>query len=294
MSRIAVLATTLASLIASSVAAAQEDTAEPDVQTPEPAPETVEPPTASVPEPPAAGQETVPQPPPLAAPAPEPAISDVDVARLDAWLGSFDGTARALRYVAAPLGIVAGSALVGMSIWFVTDDSLIIGSREATVGLSAGMIAIGVMSIGMGIYNFAAETPAEDVYARFTRAREEGLDARELGRFEGEFQAMAEVSRITRYMSIVAGFSLALGGGVAMGISAIEDRDDPRTIGLITGGVLAITGVIVGALSFIQSPYERAWEKYELGLTPDGSAPTARVTPLVGPTLAGVGVSGDF
>jgi hypothetical protein len=278
-------------------AVAQESAPEPEsdaAQLEDATPEDSAAPEESLPEPPASGEETVPEPPPLAMAAPQPSVSEVDVARLDAWLGSFDGTARVLRYIAAPLGILAGSALVGMGIWFVSDDSLTIGTREATLGLSAAIIALGAMSVGIGIYNFAAETPAEDVYARFTRAREEGLDARELGRFEGELRAMAEVSRITRYVSIVAGFSLALGGGLAMGISALEDSDEPRTIGLITGGVLALTGAITGALSFIPSPYERAWEKYELGQTPDGSAPAAQLTPLVGPTMAGVGVSGTF
>ncbi len=248
-----------------------------------------------IPMPPPAGQEVAPAPPPpVAGMTLSPAFTNVDVARLDAWLGSFDGSARVLRYIAAPLGIVAGAALVGIGVWFVADDTLTIGSRQATLGLSAAMIAIGAMSVGIGIYNFAAETPAEELYARFAAARERGLDARTLGRFEGEFRAMAEVSRLARYISIVAGFALALGGGIAMGVSALEDREEPRTIGLVTGGGLAIGGAMMGALSFIESPYERAWERYDLGLMPDGSTPTARVTPIVGRYVAGLGVQGRF
>jgi len=246
-----------------------------------------------IPPPPAAGQEIAPPPPPMM-PTPTDDAAAVDVARLDAWLGSFDGTARTLRYISAPLSILSGAALVGLGIWFITDDDLRVGSREATVGLGAGMIALGGMSVGIGIYNFAAPTYPEEAYARFVLARDAGLSQRELGRFEGEFLAMAEVSRTTRYLSIVAGFSLALGGGVAIAMSATEDSEEPRFIGLVTGTVLAISGVLVGGLSFIPTPYERAWEKYEAGLGPDGEAVTAQVAPMVGPELAGVAVSGTF
>jgi len=226
--------------------------------------------------------------------AQETRASETDVVRLDAWLASFDGMSRTLRYVAAPLGVIAGGLLTGLGVWYITDDSFVVGSREATVGLGAAMIGLGVMSTAMGIYNFIVSTYPEQSYQRFQLARGEGLSVRELGRFEGELRAMAELSHTQRMLSIVAGFSMAVGGGVAAGLSATVDSEDPRTIGIITGGALAVMGVVLGGLAFIPTPYERAWEKYEAGLGPDDTAPTAQVTPLVGPNVAGVSVSGSF
>ncbi|MBW2461342.1 MAG: hypothetical protein JRH11_06820 [Deltaproteobacteria bacterium] len=247
----------------------------------------------AIPPAPAAGDETMPPPPPMVT-TQEASAAEVDVVRLDAWLASFDGMSRTLRYIAAPLGVVAGGLLAGLGVWYITDDSLVVGSREATVGLGAAMIGLGVMSTAMGIYNFIVSTYPEQNYERFQLARGEGLSVRDLGRFEGELRAMAEISRTQRMLSIVAGFSMAVGGGIAVGLSATVDRDDPRTIGMITGSALAIMGVLLGALSFIPTPYEQAWEKYEQGLGPDDTAPTAQVTPLVGPNVAGVSVAGSF
>lgn len=247
----------------------------------------------AVPPAPAAGDETVPPPPPMVSTR-EAFAAEVDVVRLDAWLASFDGMSRTLRYIAAPLSVVAGGLLAGLGVWYIADDSLVIGSREATVGLGAGMVGLGVMSTAIGIYNFVVSTYPEQTYERFQLARGEGLSVRDLGRFEGELRAMAELSRTQRMLSIVAGFSMAVGGGVAAGLSATVDREDPRTIGIITGSTLAIVGVLLGALSFIPSPYEQAWEKYDEGLGPDDRAPTAQVTPLVGPNVAGVSVAGSF
>jgi hypothetical protein len=247
--------------------------------------------TEPVPAPPPAGDEMTPPPPPTPQMV-QPTQSDV--ARLGAWLSSFDGTARVLRYIAAPLGIVAGAGMTAMGIWFIADQEVLIGSREATLGLGTAMIAIGVMSVGIGIYNFAALTYPEDIYARFSVARDGGLNERELGRFEGELLALAEVNKTARYVGIVAGFGLALGGGVAVAVAATEDRDDPRTIGVATGAALAITGALLGALSFIPSPYERAWERYELGLGPDDPPLRAQIAPMISAEVAGMAVVGEF
>lgn len=263
----------------------------------EEAPEAPEPPAPStdlaVPPPPAAGEELVAPPPPMMNQGPQPA-TQAEVALLDAWLDSFDGKSRTLRYISAPLGILAGGALTGLGVWYITDDSFSLGSREAAVGLGAGMITLGSLAVVVGIYNFVVPTYPEEIYARFTTAREDGLTARQLGRFEGELLALAEMSRMARYASIISGFAMALGGGIAIAVSATVDRDDPRTIGVAVGGGLAIAGAIIGGMSFIPSPYERAWEKYDAGLGPDGTAPTVQAAPLLGPDTAGVSVAGTF
>lgn len=103
-----------------------------------------------------------------------------------------------------------------------------------------GVLGLGVGDAGLaaGVLSLSTEFGAEDRLRRLTTAEEEGMDERELGRFEGELRSYADNARVTRPFLVAADVGLALGGGLAMVFTAGSNHlpEAERFIGLVFGG----------------------------------------------------------
>lgn len=280
MQYLAFLAVAIAPALAQD--AAESDAIETQQQT---EPETEAEPTAEA----APASEPIPEPPADAIPVPPvgqtapsaEAISLLDDTtyfepdprrRLHAWLAFNSDRMELSRTVAGALIIGLGGLVVGAGIASLFAEDVVL--RDA-FAISFGVL--GFMSIGLGVGIIALSTPPEDRFERWReRWRSGPVDDFELGRFEGEFYADVETAKFNRYVSGVLGFAIAGAGALTAASASFFFVEDDENAGLIaiTGGLtFAIIGSILGALAFaIESPIERDWERYRVGLAPNEDA----------------------
>jgi hypothetical protein len=244
----------------------------------------IEVPAEATPEP-----EPIPEPPPGAIPLPpagETAPSAEAIALLDdstyfepdprrrlhAWLAFNSDRMELSRTIAGALIIGLGGLVVGAGIASLFAEDVVL--RDA-FAISFGVL--GFMSIGLGVGIVALSTPPEDRFERWReRWRSGPVDDFELGRFEGEFYADVETAKFNRYVSGALGFAVA-GAGLLTAASSsfffVEDDEDAGLIAITGGLTFTIIGSILGALAFaIESPIERDWERYRVGLAPNEDA----------------------
>jgi MFS family permease len=224
----------------------------------------------------------------------------VRVALVDAWLREMSGQEKFGRIFGGVSLTVLGPVAAGLGGWLLLDPQF--HTTDSPLFTSVGVIGIGVGLFGLatGIYALSTELMAEDRFARFRESVEGGLDVHELGRFEGELRAYSDAARMARPISIFGGIGFAVGGAVAIGLTAVasDHLDEEAELWGYAFGAGFIAGGALGALlALIETPYEKAWRMYEEGLLPDGSsATTARidVAPFVSGDGAGVAAAGTF
>jgi len=210
-----------------------------------------------------------------------------DSVRLEAWLSLEAERSADMRPIvgvtALGVGLVAG--IVGG--WLLAADwEMADGFRFAsTLGL-----LLGVLDVGLGVLTLARTSEEEDRFARFRSAKARGLTLRDVANFEGELRSAAVQARRMRQGARWVGVSMLAAGALTLGLSAAIAPDEE--IGYWMGGTFAASGLLALVLSWVSEPVEDDWEDYSRGLRPHRAS--VSVTPLVGASIVGVGVSGAF
>lgn len=240
----------------------------------------------------------------LVAPGPAaiPRADARQAALLEAWLRETSGYEKFGRIFGGVALTVFGPTAGALGAWLILDPQF--HTSDSTLATSVGALGIGVGALGLatGIFVLSTELAAEERIGRFAEDAADGIDVHELGLYEGELRAYADAARLARPVAIVGGVAVAVGGGLAMGLTAASDdhlSDDEMLWGLAIGGGFVAAGVIVALTSLIETPYERAWRSYQDGVMPDGAPPRADavhldVAPQITPQGGGVSVVGTF
>lgn len=241
--------------------------------------------------------ELVPPPPidPLALPLPPDLRLDAE--RLGTWLRVQDERAESARVEGGLWGVGLGAAQAGLGLWLMLDEATFgpIAMRGVLGGASLGL---GLSVLAMGIYELTTTSFAHGRRQRWRRALARGLDARELGRFEGELRAEAELARFLRLVSVASGFVNAGAGLVTILATALAPLDGLGQLGGYTiGGTLALLGLI-GALGSLlgESQAETEWRLYSSGHDPEEAASGVdlSIVPTVSPEGGGLELRGTF
>lgn len=197
------------------------------------------------------------------------------------------------------LEALLGATNAGLGAWFLFDDGLF-GSVEARATFGALSLVIGLSTMITGVYRMITPGYAYQRHARWRAAIAGGLTERELGRFEGELRAEAEVARFLRTLETVNGFANVVAGLGMVLATALAPLDTMEQIqGYTLGSGLAVVGLI-GALAalFSESQAETAWRLYRAGEGPESASRREtvdlRITPSVGADHLGVQIGGTF
>lgn len=218
-------------------------------------------------------------PPPSEIPAP-PHLA-LDITNLDGWLDVQSERAEGSRVEGSVWQLVLGALSAGLGLWLMLDTDTF-GSVPSASGLGAVGMGLGLWSMGSGIFGLASSSFERDRRQRWRRALAGGLDERELGRFEGELRAEAELGRFLRGVEVTSGFVQA-GAGLAMIFATALASFDVggQAIGYPMGGTFVLTGLISALTAlFVESTAEREWRRYREGHGPDDNpAPALSLTP---------------
>jgi hypothetical protein len=182
--------------------------------------------------------------------------------RLHGWLKVNADRYAMMRTFVAIFGIVAGVLSLTVGALALSSDE-----KPIALGLGPAFAGGGGLELGMGIGSLQLTSPAEDRLERFRLLRR-ALNPRQLGAFEGEFQTEAAQAEYGRKVGGVVGFGMAGGGAItaALGFTVARD-EDVRLLTATVGGVLLVTGLLVGVLVLaIKAPIEEEWEQYQRGL----------------------------
>ena len=221
----------------------------------------------------------------------------LDAARLDEVFRVRAEREESGRILGGALQTVAGGANLGIGLWLMLDEGLFGGIEMRAILGSVG-VGLGLTSMITGIYQMLVPGFAHERYRRWRSALAGGLTARELGRFEGELRAEAEVARFLRTVEAVSGFANAAAGLGVILATALAPLDTLGQIqGYSMGGGLALLGLI-GAFGALlgESQAETDWRLYRAGEmpAPDRGGLDLHVTPTAGADAVGVSVGGSF
>lgn len=240
-----------------------------------------------------AQSETLDEPDEVVPPAPvvERAPETVDserASRLDAWLELRAHETERDALLAGIAGIGGGALLMGMGVWMWADDAF----GSATFGrplMGSLTLALGGVGVGLGVAALVTAEPAVERLRRWREANERGLTNEDLARFEGELRAEADAARFARFVSMATSIGLAVGGGailgLSLGIDGLSELD--RIYGASIGGAYVAFGALMFGLSFIESPEETAWNRYQRD-----EGPQVSIQPVIG--IGSLGVAGTF
>lgn len=225
-------------------------------------------------------------------PPPPTHVADTDrAARLEAWLDVRASDDRRDALLGGAMGVTAGALLGGLGVW-MWSDNLFGAAPFGRPMIGSLSLAMGGMMLGLGIVALAVPPLSVERLARFRAAAGEGMTAAALASFEGELRAEADAARQARWLSAAMGVGVALAGGTIAVLSAsldgLEELD--RIYGGAVGGGYALFGVLLFAMSFIESPAETAWREYEAGRGPEQAHANVRF--LAG--LGSIGLAGEF
>lgn len=222
----------------------------------------------------------------------------LDASHLDQWLRVHEERAEGARLESGLVGLGLGAVETGLGLWLMLDDATFGPLRERGL-IGAATIGIGVSALAIALYELFTTSFASLRRQRWRLALEGGLDERELGRFEGELRAEAEVGRFLRMVGIATGIANAGAGIAALLTTALAPlSDDDRIGGYVIGGTLALAG-LVGSLTslLIDSDAEVDWRLYSSGHGPDDEAAAdidVSVAPSVGSGSLGIELRGTF
>jgi hypothetical protein len=235
--------------------------------------------------------------PPTAIELPMPPDMRLDVERLDGWLRVQDERDEAARIESGIWGVGLGAAQAGLGLWLMLDDVTLSGIpvRGLLGGFSLGF---GLSMLAMGIYDLASHSFAHERRARWRRALAGGLTERELGRFEGELRAEAELARFLRFVGAATGFANAGAGLAAILVTAFAPLDVlGQAGGYAMGGTFMLVGLITGLAALLgESRAESEWRLYRSGGDIDDAAQGLDLTiaPSVSTEGGGIELRGTF
>jgi hypothetical protein len=245
-------------------------------------------------------------------PEPEPALireppKPTQEERLGEWLDSIARAERSSRRSQGIFNIVGGSSLTALGgYWFASPTTGEDPSNPSKLQQGFGLLALalGGAGVGRGIYQLAVPSTAEEASEQYKGARSRGLSQKEFGRFEGMLATFSDEVQREHRRDRWRGLGWLLGGGLILGLTPVADLsgndkedkgwnfNEDRFLAYTTGGLMAFNGALRFGCSFEKVP--NAWERYLDGEVPEPRKPTARVTPSVGRSYAGLSVSGTF
>jgi len=227
--------------------------------------------------------------PPLDAPSaaprdvgPDPQEADVDRARadrLEAWLAHQRDEMRFARRVVGPLSLATGALMLVPGVYGLAD-----GVWDEQPNL--GWLAFGVAGLGLaqGVVWMAIQSDPEERFARWRAAREAGLTATELARFEGELRGTPSLARMERALIRWSGIGLVFGGGLYAGLLALDDPPTRhRVLGYAASAIYGAVGIVLLVYASVPELGETSWRRYEAGELPE-AAPRVRtqIAPAAG------------
>ena len=184
--------------------------------------------------------------------------------------------------------------MLGFGIWAFLDDA---PNNELNRGIGMLAVAAGGPGLALGIVELAMHSASEKRFSRWEAAASAGMSERELARFEGELRGYSLDARRERMRGRWSSFGLFVTGGLLLGLTPVADLDsDAETVGYVTGGVAAATGLLGFGLSFKGTVEEEYWDAYLQGRPPPGAGPRGSwaVSPAFGRSFAGVSMRGAF
>lgn len=210
--------------------------------------------------------------------------------RLEAWFAVQRGAMREVRFVAGPASIAAGALVLGAGIAAAADNQYADHPNLAWL-----QIGVGIMSVAQGAVWLTIVSDPEARWARWRAAREQGLDAEALARFEGELRAFTQIAQMERALYRWSGLGLIFGGVVVLGALPNAGASDGHQIaGYTTAGVYTAVGAVLLVASLIPTLGEQGWARYREGLAPARAGVSWRLTPWAGRFGAGASVVGRY
>ncbi len=236
---------------------------------------------------------------PFVTEAPTPGIvppdeGGVDPGLLGAWLDYLAVQDKQRRVTGGTSTLIASTALLGFGIWAFLDEP---PNNDLNRGVGMLAVAAGGPALALGIVELAMPSASEKRYGRWETAVAAGMTERELARFEGELRSYSLEARRQRMRGRWTGFGLFVTGALLLGLTPVADLDtDAETVGYVTGGVAAGTGLLGFGLSFKDGWEEAYWEAYLQGRPPPGAGPRRSwaVSPALGRSFAGMSLRGAF
>ena len=194
----------------------------------------------------------------------------------------------------AAAGITGGTILLALSAWRLIERD---PDTQYSRGLGVMFMTLGMADLTIGVFAATRIPHERRRFARWERAREDGITDIELAHFEGELQAAHETRQGERLLVRWGGLTHALGGLLVLAFAPIPDSmsQSDRVSGYVIGGVFLAVGMGTFAASFRDTPTEKAWKEYSTRKTPmPGHEFHWGVAPTISRRAAGLSFGGTF
>ncbi|MDQ3033883.1 MAG: hypothetical protein M3Y87_15815 [Myxococcota bacterium] len=132
---------------------------------------------------------------------------------------------------------------------------------------SVGLVVVGALEIGLGVFLVLAPNIARDEYRRIGDGP---LTEREIGRLEGLLRHDADFARMQREMTMGLGIAMLAGGVAALPVVALDPPPTELDAGLSWGiaAGASLIGLLYLVMSLFESPAESDWRDYRNDLMP--------------------------
>jgi len=195
---------------------------------------------------------------------------------------------------AAASGISGGVILLGLATWRLIEND---PQSQYSRGLGVLFMTLGMTDLTIGVFAATRIRHEERRLHRWERAREDGITDLELAHFEGELQASHEIRKRGRLLVRWAGLTHALAGLMVLAYTPFPDSLSPsdRVSGYVIGGLFFAIGMGTFAVSFRDTPSEKAWNEYTTRKKPmPGHGFQWGVAPSMSRRGAGLSFGGAF
>jgi hypothetical protein len=233
---------------------------------------------------------------PESAPSRQPSPADADPRQAELLGALFEEAAegsKTTRKYTGLAGVTGGTILLGLAGWRLAEDP---AENQFTRGLGVMFATLGMADLTTGIVALKRKPHEEERAERYKQDLRDGMSAIDLARYEGEFQASADIRESLRMLVRWNGLTHALAGAMVMAFSAIPELDAAsQRSAYIIGGVFMATGSASFGLSFRETPAERSWKNYQKQTgNLSGLGQRVGVAPVISRHVLGLGVSGRF
>ena len=206
---------------------------------------------------------------------------------------SMEQTIREKKFGAAA-GIMGGTIMIGLGAWRLIEED---PGNQHSRGLGVMFMTLGMADLTLGIFAATRIPHERRRFARWERARQDGITEVELAHFEGELQASQDIRQGERLLLRWGGLTHAIAGALVLAFTPIPDGMDraDRVSGYVIGGLFFAIGMGTFGASFRDTPSEKAWQDYNAKKKPmPGHEFQWGVAPSVSKQGAGISFGGTF